>query len=415
MQGASNHNSQLSITSIDPLAGAMNDSVRIFGTGFSTDTSQDIVTINGVRATITRASATELKIMIPARCFDGTVDVKVNGTSVTGPKLTYFITTGIVTTLAGNQSAGYADGVGTSAQFYSPQAIALDSSGNLFVGDVFNYRIRKVAVSSGAVSTFAGTGNLHYKEGALQLQQFAYTGGIAVNKAGVVYVADNQYNDIRSISSDGTQIIEVAGKVNAQPGYVDGTGTGTRFSAPNGIVFDPNGNLLIVDQHNRAIRKLTFPNTVSTFTAESSAIDFGVAYGIACYLPDGNVYVSDVYHNWIDRFFNDGTYIFSFGAGTQGYVDGLRGVNTEYYSPVGLAIDGHYDIYVGDSGNNCIRMIDGYYNTITIAGSPTGGFTDGTGKAAKFSDPCGLALDDVNHYLYVADAGNNCIRKIALE
>ena len=414
-EDAPNQNGPLTISSIDPLAGAMNDSVRIFGTGFSTDTSKDMVTVNGVRAVITRASATQLKIMVPARCFDGNVNVQVAGTTAPGPKFTYFITTGIVSTLAGSTSAGYADGTGSAAQFNSPQAIALDSSGNLFVGDLQNYRIRKIAVNSGTVTTFAGTGSIGYSDGPGQLQQFPYTSGIAVDKDGAVYVSDHVYNNIRSISSDGSQITNIVGVSYSAPGYQDGTGSEVRFSAPNGIVFDPNGNLMIVDQHNRAIRKLTLPNTVSTFTAESSHIDLGVAWGIACYKPDGAIYVSDVSHDWLDYFYNTGAYMFSLGSGTQGYVDGISGISTEFYAPVGLAIDSHYDIYIADSENNCIRMIDEYYNTITIAGNPAGGFADATGKAAKFSNPYGIALDDVNHYLYVADGGNNCIRKIILE
>jgi DNA-binding beta-propeller fold protein YncE len=125
--------------------------------------------------------------------------------------------------------------------------------------------------------------------------------------------------------------------------------------------------------------------------------------------------VADVYHNRIDRIDNHGTEILSFGTGTAGYKDGPSGTGMEFRNPMALAIDSEYSIYVADSGNNCIRMIDGYYNAITIAGSPDGGFADGKGKAALFSQPAGLALDDVHHILYVADAGNNCIRKILLQ
>jgi sugar lactone lactonase YvrE len=405
----------LSISFIDPLQGVVNDSLRIFGTGFSADTSQEKVTINGVKAVITRASSTELKVSIPARAFSGHVNVQMGGTTVVGPAYKYVVSSGVVSTLAGAGVPGYKDGPGAAAMFKSPQAIALDSLGNLYVGDVFNYRIRKVSVKDGYVSTFAGTGNLLYSDLAGRLNQFAYTSGIAVDKAGTVFVADNKYNNIRSISSDGSAITNVAGIPNGVPGYADGDAQSSLFSAPNGLAFDNSGNLFIVDQHNRAIRELKFPNKVSTFIAENSHIDFGVVWGIACFRPDNNIYVADISHNWIDRIYNDGTYMSSFGTGAAGYKDGPDGIGMEFKNPMALAIDSEYSIYVADAGNNCIRMIDAYYNAITLAGSGSGGIADGTGKAARFNQPAGLALDDINHILYVADAGNNCIRKILLQ
>jgi DNA-binding beta-propeller fold protein YncE len=101
--------------------------------------------------------------------------------------------------------------------------------------------------------------------------------------------------------------------------------------------------------------------------------------------------------------------------GILGYLNGIYGAQVEFNRPQGLAIDNNYNIYVADTFNNCIRMIDNQYNVTTLVGSTESGFADGTGSAAIFNEPNAVVVDNVNHYLYVADLSNNCIRKIVLE
>jgi sugar lactone lactonase YvrE len=406
----------LTINATNRVAGAMNDSLVIVGTGFTTDTSKDLVTINGVRAPILSATAVEIIAKVPVRAFSGNIVVQVGRQSVTGPKFNYLVTTGVVSIFAGNTNLGpgFSDGIGTNARFYGPVALALDSTGDLYVADLLNRRIRKITLQNAAVTTFAGNGTYGNEDGEGPSAEFGSINGIAVAQNGTVYVADANYNVIRSISSDGTLVTTLAGQAGQQ-GYTDNTGLKALFNKPMGLTVDNTGNLIIVDQGNNVLRKLITSSTdVSSLTIGTNRI-FNQANGITYNTSNSDVYVANAGSSQIIAFTVAAENYIDFGNGTLGYLNGIKGAPVEFNRPQGLAVDNNYNIYVADTFNNCIRMIDNQYNVTTLVGSTESGFADGTGSAAKFNEPNAVVIDNVNHYLYVADLSNNCIRKVVLE
>lgn len=162
---------------------------------------------------------------------------------------------GVVTTVAGNPTAGYADGTGTAAAFNNPRGIAADSAGNLYVGDYNNYRIRKIT-PSGVVTSYAGDGTGGWVAGTETTKTSSEFSQLAVDAEGNVYYADN-YNSIRKVDSSGT-ISLIAGNnssVNAVK-HADGTGTDARFYGPKGITVASDNSLLVTEWSGSYIRRI---------------------------------------------------------------------------------------------------------------------------------------------------------------
>jgi sugar lactone lactonase YvrE len=161
---------------------------------------------------------------------------------------------GNVTTLAGSGSFGYADGQGTAASFYEPTGVAVDGSGNVYVADKGNNRIRKIT-PSGNVTTLAGSGSRGYGEGQGTSASFSGTYGLAVDGSGNVYVADNGNNRIRKITPSGN-VTTLAG--SGSYGSTDGPGTSASFNSSTGVAVDGSGNVYVADMFNHRIRKIFF-------------------------------------------------------------------------------------------------------------------------------------------------------------
>jgi len=174
-----------------------------------------------------------------------------------------------VTTFAGEGSAGYGDGTGTAAYFDQPAGVAVDSSGNVYVADGSNY-IRKISPSA-VVTTIAGNGTAGYADGAAASAEFDTPYGVAVDSSGNVYVADTYNNRIRKISTSGT-VSTVAGSTS---GYLDSTGTSAEFNYPAYLIFDSSGNLYVSDSGNNAVRKVTTAGVVTTLATVRSP--YGIA------------------------------------------------------------------------------------------------------------------------------------------
>ena len=204
-------------------------------------------------------------------------------------------TTGYVSTLAGNIVGGYADGQGTSAQFNYLCGIAVDSSGNVYVADLINLRIRKID-TTGYVTTIAGSGTEGFADGQGTSAQFGSPRGVAVDNLGNIYVADS--NRIRKIDTTG-YVSTLAG--NIVGGDADGQGTSAQFGSHCGVAVDSSGNVYVTDLFNYRIRKIDSAGYVSTFAGgriqgdangPASVAQFEIPYGVAVGI-DGNIYVTD--------------------------------------------------------------------------------------------------------------------------
>ena len=165
---------------------------------------------------------------------------------------TIVVATGAVSTLAGSIS-GFADGTGTAAQFNSPTGVAVDGSGNLYVADRSNQRIRKIVLATGEVSTLAGSGTAGFVNGAATAAQFNSPAGVAIDGSGNLYVADFSNHSIRQIVVATGVVSTLAGTGTA--GFVNGAAAIARFNYPNGIAVDGSGtNVYVADTFNHRIR-----------------------------------------------------------------------------------------------------------------------------------------------------------------
>ena len=359
---------------------------------------------------------------------------------------------GVVSTLAGS-TYGFADGIGTAASFYFPSGLALDSTGNVYVVDD-KIRIRKInsvssdvstlmtivnymnqpsgvavdstgniyvvnsgdqkiyiITSGGSVSTFAGSTTESTDENGTAAS-FSYPRGVAVDGLGNVYVADTGNHMIRKITPAGL-VTTVAGSTS---GFADGTGTAARFSGPQGLAVDSTGNIYVADTNNFKIRKITPDGVVSTLAGSTYGFADGIGinasfkhiFGVSVD-STGNVYVADTYNNMIRKITPDGV-VSTLAGSTPGSTD-ATGTNAKFNSPNGLAVDSIGNVYVADSGNNKIRKITPDGVVSTLAGSGLRGSEDGIVTAASFNSPNGVALDSKGN-IYVADINNKKIRKI---
>jgi sugar lactone lactonase YvrE/ribosomal protein S11 len=308
-------------------------------------------------------------------------------------------TTGILSTLAGTPGvSGYADGTGSAAQFYIPTYMSLNGAGNILIADMGANTIRQ-ATPAGVVATIAGTPiQAGSADGATSTARFNNPGMLVADAAGNLYVGDsngirevtttgqvstpfaeggvtglapdgkgNFYftripnNSIQRIAPDGTVSV-MAGSQNA--GFADGTGAAAGFNQPHGVAVDSLGNLFVADTGNATIRMITPAGVVTTLA--------------------GN-------------------------PGAKGSADGT-GANASFTSPVGIAVDSNDTLFVTDG--NAIRTVTSRGAVTTLAGSQTYGSSDGTGAAAQFNGPGGIAIGS-NGKIFVSDSGNSTIREIS--
>ena len=326
---------------------------------------------------------------------------------------------GVVSTLAGSGAAGYADATGTNAFFNQPEGIAIDNTGTLYVADSGNNMIRKVTSIGGVVSTFVGSTNFGSTNATGASAQFYSPQGVAVDSSLNVYVADYLNGIIREVSAAGV-VTTLAGSAG-NFGSANGAGAGARFWGPQGVTVDASGNVYVADSFNGTIRKVTAAGAVTTLAGSPSNGSADGAGGNARFsLPisvaidgAGNKYIADSANDTIRKITPAGTVsTFAGQAGNPGSADGT-GVNAQFLAPQGTAADSGGNIYVADTGNHIIRKITPTGAVTTYAGyAGITNNTDGTGTNAAFYFPQGITADASNN-LYVTDTGNNTVRKIA--
>ncbi len=331
----------------------------------STAKAQDVITYAGIAGTsgFTDGPASSAKFNSPhGVCVDKWGNVFV--TDRYNHRIRKIATSGTVSTLAGSGLPGSTDGTGNAATFNEPWAIVCDTSGNLYVADTKSYKIRKVT-QAGVVTTLAGTGVFGTTNGPAMTAQFGFPAGIAVTKDGnTIYVADRMTHVIRQIQ--GGQVTTIAGTAFLQ-GSTNGTGAAARFDHPYSIALDNSNNIVVADEWNNIIRRVTPAGAVTTIA----------------------------------------------GNGTAGSTNG-NAASSSFNAPWGIAVDTTGNIYVGDGNNYTIRKITPAGIVSTYAGvNGMPGFTNGPISTATFQGITGLAYFKTQHALYAGDSYNHIIRKIA--
>lgn len=261
--------------------------------------------------------------------------------------------------IAGATTAGYTEGTGNAARFRLPWRAVEDAQGNIFVADRDNHAIRKIT-PAGVVTTVAGTGTAGFADGNATTAQFNQPLDIVVDAAGNLFVADNLNHRIRKIAADG-QVTTLAG--NGTAGFANGTGTAAQFRNPSGLEIDKDGNLLIADRLNHRIRKVTQAGVATSVAGDgvSGYLDgdaagarFADPYGITVDAV-GNVYVADLNNHKIRKVSSDGKVV-SVAGGARGFTDGL-GAGAQFNSPTDVCVDRDGNVYVADQANHAIRKL----------------------------------------------------------
>jgi sugar lactone lactonase YvrE len=320
---------------------------------------------------------------------------------------------GNVSTFAGTGSAGSADGPGLTATFNSPIGVALDNSGNLYVADYGNNKIRVIS-PAGVVSTLAGTGNQGANDGAGTVATFNGPTGIAVDNLGDVYVADQKNQKIRVILPPGN-VFTAAG--TGAKGFANGSSDHAVFNLPIGVAVDKLGNIYVADNGNNMIRMIDPNGKVTTLAGTGSpgsnngpavTATFRSPFGVTVDTL-GNIFVADQQNNMIRLINSSGVVSTLAGTGANGEQNGI-GATASFANPSGIAVDEAGNLYVSDLNNNVIRKISVADSVTTLAGNGNPGLVNST-VSGSFSNPTGVAVDSVGN-VYVVDQGNNVIRKI---
>jgi len=348
----------------------MRDSTdRTYVVGENTTNAFSVTTNDVVRTaggTLTIVSATAAMNGDQYRC----VATNLAGSATTSSAILVVDNSLAVVTLAGLAGNwGSADGTGSAARFNEPHGLACDSAGSLFVADSRNDTIRKVDIATGTVTTLAGlAGSPGSADGTGSAARFTYPEGLTSDSAGNLLVADAGNNCVRKVVIATGEVTTLASPRGGSGGP-NGPGSVLQFDFPTSVVSDGAGNLYVADSGSYTIRKVVIATGEVTILAGSPEV--------------------------------------------PGSADGT-GTAAQFGSLGGLAFDGAGNLFVGDTDNNKIRKVVIATRTVTtFAGSGAPGSADGSGTAAQFYYPFGIASDGASN-LYVADYWNHTIRKIVI-
>jgi sugar lactone lactonase YvrE len=336
-------------------------------------------------------------------------------------------TNGTITTVAGNGTAGFSgdNGAATSASLQFPQGVFADATGNLFIADEANNRIRKVnasgvitTVAGGSTSGFAGDG------GPATSAQLRFPFGVFVDSAGNLFIADEGNSRIRKVDTAGT-ITTIAGNGTVNFSGDNGPATSASLQFPIGVFADATGNLFIADQGNNRVRKVNASGVITTVAGTGAGTfsgDNNPATGAQLNVPAsvfvdsaGNLFIADQQNAAIRRVDHATQVITTVaGNGTGGFVgDGGPATSAQLNFPSGVFVDSAGNLFIADEFNNRVRKVDITGNITTVAGNGTGGFAGDNGPAtsAQLSSPNGVFVDSAGS-LFIADSSNNRIRKV---
>jgi sugar lactone lactonase YvrE len=333
---------------------------------------------------------------------------------------------GTITTVAGNGTNGYSGdgGPATSAELSIPWGVAVDGAGNLFIADWGNQRIRKVN-TAGTITTVAGNSAQGYSGdgGPATSAELSLPSGVAVDGAGNLFIADTNNQRIRMVNTAGT-VTTVAGTGTAGYSGDGGPASGASLNDPQGVAVDSAGNLFIADYENERVRRVALNGIITTVAGDGGyryAGDGGPATSALLDEPAavavdnaGNLFIADTENGRIRKVNPGGTITTVAGSGINSYSgDGGPATSAELFYPFGVAVDNASNLFIAETYNNRIRMVDPAGTITTVAGTGKLGYGGDGGPAtsALLSGPEGLALDGAGN-LFIADANNSVIRKV---
>lgn len=313
-------------------------------------------------------------------------------------------------------------GAATAAELSQPYSVVLDASGNLYIADQVNSRVRKVT-PDGTITTIAGNGTNGFSgDGkAGTSAELYFPCGVAVDSSGNVYIADTDNHVVRKLATSGT--ISTFAGINAA-GFVGDTGAATsaELNYPVGLALDAAGNLYIADSANNRIRMVATDGTITTFAGDGNpnyAGDGGAATGAELNDPQGvavdsagAVYIADTGNHVIRKVSTDGTISTVAGNGAPGYAgDGGPATLASFNYPKSVVVDAGGNLFITDSFNSRIRVVteDGTVTTVAGNGELSDTGDGGPADSASLRFPSGAAMDAAGD-LYIADTQNNRIR-----
>jgi len=325
----------------------------------------------------------------------------------------------LVTTVAGQpEIAGAIDGAAFDATFNNPHGIAIGLDGIVYVTDRWSHTIRKIELD-GTVSTLAGTPGISGdQDGESTIALFNEPWGLCVGPDGNIWVADTRNNKIRKITPEGI-VSTVAGSGNY--GTSNGMGTSATFGNPTGIEIDHEGNIYVADHLTHIIRKIDELGFVTTLAGKpyqmgdtdgmGNQASFRRPYGLTLD-NEGNILVADEWNHKIRRITPEGLVSTVAGTGEVGHQNGLA-ESAGFNYPWDMTVDSLGNIFVADGYNYLIRKITPQGQVTTYAGTlEATGATDGEGTNATFSGATAIDYSPITKELYIGDAYNNLVRKI---
>ena len=354
--------------------------------------------------------------------FDGAGNLYIADTG--NARIRKIDTSGNISTIAGNGTVGYSgDGGNATAAEISPNEVAVDASGNIYIAELNNSRIRKI--TNGTISTIAGNGTFGYTgDGGTATSAQISVYGIALDSAGNIYFADPYHNRVRQVSSNGN-INTVAGNGTLQYSGDGGPASHAQLLYPTAVAVDKTGAYYIADTLNNVIRKVTKNGTISTVAGVGSfgySGDGGPAVNAQLGQPGGvavdgagNIYISDTANAVVRKVTPDGNITTWAGNGVPGETgDGGPAWNAKLTQPNGLATDAPGNLYIADSDSYEIRKVTPDGTITTVAGTGFEGFSGDGGPAgeAQLDHPISVAVDQAGN-LFIADVYNNRVRKVS--
>lgn len=332
----------------------------------------------------------------------------------------------IINTIAGTGSSGYSGdgGLATSATFSYPYGAIADAAGNVYIADPVNYRVRKIN-TSGIITTYAGNGSSSSSgDGGLATSAgINWPSELALDAAGNLYIGEYFGNRVRKVTPGGI-ITTFAGNGSTTFSGDGGPATSAGMYGPWGIDFDTYGNLYIACRNDNRIRKVDVAGNISTvagtgatgYTGDGGpalSATFSGPIGIAV---DGanNVYICENGNHTVRKINTVGVISTVAGTGMSGYTaDGIAATASMLNSPVGMDCDASGVLYIADQSNHRIRKVDlsGIITTVAGNGAGTFGGDGGLATLASLNTPQLVHVDAAGN-LYIGDTNNNRVRKV---